>query len=265
MAYFNQYYNNKYMVNTDIPKAYEVPGYYRNNTPQFNTDVNIPQYNQPNMEGSLQTPGLTMQGQGGEQSGGNAQQIAGQIGGYANTAISAYQQGQAGTVDLDVDNSAVVIGAAQGFAAGGWIGAIIGGVAGGYGTFKKANDNYKKLNYNVGGYETDNEGNVIYSGQNVVDAINTEKKLDSGLNSLDDQGARGALHKVLDPGTASFAHFFQTRKKYEKAKRRIRDAKDRANQSYNTAALAANQRRLAKEAYQQRLNNTNRLYNLYNR
>lgn len=263
MAYFNQYYNNQYMANTDIPKPYQVPGYYRNNTPTFNTDTNIPQYNQPNMEGSLQTPGLTMQGQGGDTS--NASNIAGQIGGYANTAMNAYAQGQAGTVDLDIDKAAVVKGAGQGFAQGGWIGAIIGGAAGGYGTFKKANDNFKKLDYENKGYTTDAEGNVMYSGQDAAKSMQNEQRLQSGLNSLDDQGFRGALHNALDPATSTFSRLFGMRKKYERAQRRLRAARDRANEQFNDAYSRMDQSRLAREAYQRRQDNSTRLYNLYNR
>jgi hypothetical protein len=266
MAYFNQYYNNQYMANTDIPKPYQVPGYYNTNTPNLNSNVNIPQYNQPNMEGSLQTPGLSMQGQGGtENTGANASNVAGQVGGYVNTAMNAYQQGQAGTVDLDIDKAAVVKGAGQGFAQGGWIGAIIGGAAGGYGTFKKANDNLKKLNYQQTGYTTDSEGNVMYSGQDTANSMQNEQKLTSGLRSLDDQGFRGALHNALDPATSSFSRLFGTRKKYERAQRRLRTARDRANEQFNAAYGRMDQARLARESYQRRQDSSNRLYNLYNR
>jgi hypothetical protein len=258
MAYFNQYYNNqRYQMQGDIPRNYQVPGYYRNNTPSFKSPE-VQQYNTPNFGNSMQTPGLSMNGAGA--GGGEGQEQGGVSGGdianYANTAINSYTQGQQSTDGFSIDPNAGFKGSFQGLASGGVVGAIIGGISSQVGTFSQANKNLKNLNTSVQGYQVDAEGNPIFQGSAFQDA-------DTKINQLND-GTK-SINRSFDPATHAFSAMFGTKKKIRRARKKLEAGRIRAQSQYNQAKETANQSRLSRESYEQSMNNYSRMYNLYNR
>jgi hypothetical protein len=258
MAYFNQYYNKqRYSMDNQVPRNYQVPGYYRNNTPSFQSP-SVPQYGQPDMSNSMQTPGLSMnQGaeppEGGEGQGG----VSGaQVANYANAAIGGYQQGQQSTDNFSIDPNAGFKGSFQGLASGGVVGAIVSGISSQIGTFSEANKNLRNMDTNVTGYQVDAMGNPIFQG----DAFN---QANTKLSQLDE--GEKAINKSFDPATRVFSGLYGTKKKIRKARRKLEAGRLRAQQQYDLAKTTSNQNRLSRENYDQSMDNYNRIYNLYNR
>ena len=69
----------------------------------------------------------------------------GQVGGGVTAGLSGYAQGQAGVQDFSIDPYAGLKGSGQGFAQGGWIGAVVGGISAQVGQFSELNKRIKNI------------------------------------------------------------------------------------------------------------------------
>jgi len=165
MAFFSQYYNqNNPMFSQENPSYYTQSG------------INSSQLQQPNgLPGKVSAPdGINsdMPSFGSTQQKSN---MGSQIGNYANAAnigVQSFTSSAQKTDDYAIDPYAGISGAASGFSGGGWIGAVTGGVGGYLGNYSQVNKNLKNLDTSIQAYNTDQEGNVRYDGQSMVNANN---------------------------------------------------------------------------------------------
>lgn len=237
MAYFNQYYNPD-----RGPKPYDVPGYYRNNTPEINTDVNIPQYRPGGNQPSLQTPGLSMMnGQGMQAPQGQS------LDNFGNVA-----QGVASGVSMVTD-------------------------------WKSMGDQANDIPTNGPALQYDSDGRAVYNqGQFANETMAIKPKGASAGEILGGVGkgasmgasigsvvpglgtAVGAVVGGVIGGVGSVFGGARRKRKMRAAKRRAQQSLANRQGQYNRSTENANAQDASRAQYYESLNNSNRLYNLYN-
>lgn len=157
--------------------------------------------------------------------------------------------------DFNIDQYAGFKGSGQGLASGGVIGAIIGGVTAQYGQFSKVNKNLNNLQTGVEGVTYDAYGRPSYAGGNITQAYGNLDELDKGISKLN------KTH--LDPATNVISSFTGTRRKMKRKRAALQQGVQKAQQDYNTSELDYRNQMLARSDYMDRINNNDRMYNLY--
>ncbi|HYG02049.1 MAG TPA: hypothetical protein VD927_06355 [Chryseosolibacter sp.] len=179
------------------------------------------------------------------------------IGQNAMSGLSAGAAHSNPQSDFTVDPYAGLKGSAQGLAQGGWIGAIVGGATAQFGQFKKINENLDKLQTGVEGVTYDAYGRPVYQGHNILEANQNSGALDKGISKLNDP------KNLIDPITSLTSTFTGTRRKMKRKRDAIQRSVALAQSDFNKAEQdfrgSSNQR----EDYLERMNNNNRMYNLY--
>lgn len=199
-----------------------------------------------------QQPNMVQSQQSAPSNGGGFGQTAGNV----MAGLSAAQANSEPADSFSIDPYAGFKGSAQGLSGGGVVGAIIGGVGAQVGQFSKINKNLKNLDTSVQGISYDAYGRPVFQGQEVVGAMEKQKALQEGMDSM--KGTKA----WIDPANQAFAWAFGTKKKIKRKMKELRDATGRAQQTYNESEQKFQQQQNQMEDYYQRLNN-DRMMNLY--
>jgi hypothetical protein len=157
--------------------------------------------------------------------------------------------------DFSVDGMAGYSGSAQGFASGGAVGAIIGGVTAQFGTFNKVHQNLNKLDTGVNVSAIDPiTGRPVYQGSGAVGAKQTMGALNQGQK---------AINKSYDPATHVISKVFGTGRKLRRKRSELEQNLRSGQQQFNAQTEQFNAQQAATTQYNGLLNNQNRLKNLY--
>lgn len=176
----------------------------------------------------------------------------------AQGAMSGFAAGAANSQpvgDFNVDQYAGFKGSGQGLASGGPIGAIIGGVTAQFGQFKKVNENLKNLDTSVEGVSYDAYGRPVYNSSAFTQANANIGALDKGIKKLN--------RTHLDPATNLISSFSGTRRRMKRRRGEIMSNIQAAQQNYNQSESDYRNQTMAQQDYYKRLNNNNRMYNVY--
>lgn len=178
----------------------------------------------------------------------------GQLANWGSAGVAGYGQGVGGVQDFSIDPYAGLKGSGQGLAQGGWVGAVIGGVSSQIGQFSEVNRKLKDLNYGVDLYQTGATGEPIYSGAGYLQSEKTSQALKEGEN---------AINGALDPGTRIFGGLFGTEGKLRRARKKMSRARRLAQNEFNDKSATFDEQQNAISDYYNRLNMSDRFYNLY--
>jgi hypothetical protein len=174
----------------------------------------------------------------------------------ANNVAAGFSAGMANSQpvgDFTVDQYAGFKGSGQGFASGGPIGAIIGGVTAQVGQFRNVNKELDKLQTGVEGVTYDMYGRPSYAGGNINQAQANISALNKGIKRLN------KTH--LDPATNIISSVTGTRRKMKRKRAALEAGIRSAQKEFNEAELTNRNQMNQREEYLDRLNNN--YYNLY--
>lgn len=176
-----------------------------------------------------------------------------------SSGVSGFAQGQAGVQDFTIDKFAGLKGSGQGLASGGVYGAIAGGIGAQVGQFSEINKNLKDLDTSADFTQQTANGDVLYNSQ----AYNDKSKTMGALNEGEEALGKWGVADIFDPATKLFGAAFGTKKKITRAKRKLQRSIRRGQNEFNKRSREFDQQQIANDAYNDRMDMTNRFNNLY--
>jgi hypothetical protein len=153
---------------------------------------------------------------------------------------------------FSVDKNAGFKGSFQGLASGGVVGAIAGGIGSQLGEAGRVKSALNALDTSVQGVQYDGYGRPVYGGASVATAQANISELNKGAKSM--SGG-------LDPATWVFNA--RNRRRIRKKKQQLKQNVAKAQQGYNSAAISNQGLMNNLEDYNQRMDASNKLYNVY--
>jgi hypothetical protein len=199
------------------------------------------------------------------QSVGGSNGVAGGIAGAA-AGITSQLGKPLGEHGFGIDPYAGYTGSLKGLSTSGPIGAVIGGIGGEASGFIAADKATRAYNANndIGGMQYDINGKPIYNSAGVFSAQRAAKELGDAENSAKSwwQGGKaGGVAGIDSTVIASTLGGFK--KRARKKQRQVQDAISKAQTSYNSQEQQFQQQQNQNEEYSKRMNNQNRINNLY--
>jgi hypothetical protein len=172
------------------------------------------------------------------------------VGGYGAAAASMMPNTADG--QFSVDKNAGFKGSFQGLASGGVIGAIAGGIGSQLGEAGRVKSALNALDTNVEGVQYDGYGNPTYNGMSVATAQANISELNKGEKSM--SGG-------IDPATWVFNA--RNKRRIRKKRKQLKLNLAKAQQNYNSTAVSNQGMMNNLEDYNQRMDASNKLYNVY--
>jgi hypothetical protein len=153
---------------------------------------------------------------------------------------------------FSVDKNAGFKGSFQGLASGGVVGAIAGGIGSQLGEAGRVKSALNALDTSVQGVQYDAYGKPVYMGGAVAQAQNNIAELNKGEKSM-----KGGI----DPATWVFQA--GNRKRIRRKRQQLKQNVAKAQQNYNSSAVSNQGLMNNLEDYNQRMDSSNKLYNIY--
>lgn len=204
-------------------------------------------YNNPYYVEKPKNQVRTQESMGPDQQGSGWQQTASQIGAGLASAVPEQDRGR-----FEIDPNAGYTGSLKGFASGGPVGAIIGGIGSQVGNFSKVNRAIKDLDTTVDGYQYDENGQIQFNGQAYTQAIQDAGDLQKGIDSIG---------KSKDPATYLFAAAYGTKKKARRKQDELSRGYAASQMAFNQGNIAQKRQQLAQQQYQDLISKRN-VYNI---
>lgn len=189
----------------------------------------------------------------------------GSVAGLASGVTSQLYQPK-GDRGFEIDPYAGYTGSFQGLSSGGAIGAIAGGIGGEAGGFIKSGKAIDKYNASneLGGIQYDANGKPIYNAQGVLATQDAIKELKDAEKSATSWWQGGSAGGVLGVDTTTlFGELNGYKRKARRKRAKAIKALNTSQNNYNTKEAQYQQQVNTAEEYNKRLNNQDRINNLY--